>query len=127
MALYEVRNNRNVGYVGGEVDPNNMDAALVLQTSKWIMAELIRLLHELPIGEAADLVDVLMERETPLIWSVNGKMRVLDTTLSMKDKTLVLLHATAGTMAERDLVGYIEHSNASVFRRDIRSGRTRID
>jgi hypothetical protein len=34
VALYEIRNNRNVGLVGGDVDPNHMDAVCVLQMSK---------------------------------------------------------------------------------------------
>ena len=29
-ALYEIRNNRGVGHVGGDVDPNHMDAQAVL-------------------------------------------------------------------------------------------------
>jgi hypothetical protein len=119
VALYEVRNNRNVGHVGGEVDPNHMDAVCVLQMSKWIVAELIRVLHNRPVDEAAELVDALVERETPIVWKVGGKLRVLDTRLSMKDKALVLLHATAGSVSERDLVDWIEHSNPSVFRRDV--------
>lgn len=44
IALYEIRNNRNVGHVGGDVDPNHMDAVCVLQIAKWIMAELVRVL-----------------------------------------------------------------------------------
>lgn len=119
VALYEVRNNRNVGHVGGDVDPNHMDAVCVLQMSKWIVAELVRVLHQLPVDEAAEVVDALVERETPLVWKVGGKMRVLDPKMSMKDKALVLLHATAGPVAEADLVGWVEHSNPSVFRRDV--------
>ena len=41
VALYEIRNNRNVGHVGGDVDPNEMDAVAVLYMSRWIMAELV--------------------------------------------------------------------------------------
>ncbi len=29
VALYEIRNNRNVGHVGGDIDPNHMDAMCV--------------------------------------------------------------------------------------------------
>jgi hypothetical protein len=118
-ALYEVRNNRGVGHTGGEVDPNHMDAVLVLQMAKWIVAELIRLLHDRPVDEAAAIVDALVEREIPLLWSVNDKLRVLDTSLTMKDKTLILLHAKAGPMEERELIDFIEHSNPSAFRRDV--------
>jgi hypothetical protein len=119
VALYEVRNNRNVGHVGGDVDPNHMDAVCVLQMSKWMVAELVRVLHNRPVDEAADIVDALVEREAPLIWKVGDKRRVLDTTLSMKEKALVFLHATAGAMSEGDIIDFIEHSNASVFRRDV--------
>ena len=30
IALYEIRNNRGVGHVGGDVDPNHMDATAVV-------------------------------------------------------------------------------------------------
>lgn len=119
VALYEVRNNRNVGHVGGDVDPNHMDAVYVLQMSKWIVAELVRVLHHRPVDEAAEIVEALVERETPLIWKVGNKRRVLDTTLTMKDKMLVLLHATAGPMTAADIIDFVEHSNPSVFRRDV--------
>jgi hypothetical protein len=119
ISLYEVRNNRNVGHVGGDVDPNYMDAICVLQISKWIVGELIRVLHQMPVEEAADLVDALAEREIPIVWKVGEKLRVLDPKMSMKEKALILLHATPGSIAEADLVNWVEHSNPSVFRRDV--------
>jgi hypothetical protein len=119
MALYEIRNNRNVGHVGGDVDPNHMDAMCVLQMAKWIMAELVRVLHRMPIDEAADLVEALVEREIPLVWNVGGQKRVLDPKMKMKDKSLLLLHASTGAVAETDLVDWVEHSNVAVYRRDI--------
>jgi hypothetical protein len=96
IALYEIRNNRNVGHVGGDVDPNHMDAVCVLQMSKWIMAELVRVLHGVTTDEAPAIVDGLVERDAPLIWEVDGKKRVLRTDIGMRDKTLLLLHATSG-------------------------------
>lgn len=119
IALYEIRNNRNVGHVGGDVDPNHMDAVCVLQIAKWIMAELVRVLHDVGTEKATAIVEGLAERNTPLIGEVNGKKRVLNTALGMRDKTLLVLHATDGQVAEPDLVSWVEHSNASVYRRDV--------
>ena len=48
IALYEVRNNRGVGHVGGDVNPNLMDARVVVEMSKWVMADLVRVFHDLP-------------------------------------------------------------------------------
>lgn len=121
IGLYEIRNNRNVGHVGGDVDPNHMDAVYVLQAAKWIIAELIRVLHDLSIDEAAALVDALVEREVPLVWKVGDGRRVLDPKMSMKDKTLLLLHSTPLPVAEGDLRSWVEHSNASVYRKVLRA------
>src|SRR6266508_6021460 len=68
VALYEVRNNRGVGHVGGDVDPNFMDATAVVVMSKWIVAELIRVFHAVPVEEAQGLVDSLVERTLPVVW-----------------------------------------------------------
>lgn len=119
IALYEIRNNRNVGHVGGDVDPNHMDAMCVLQMSKWVVAELVRTLHNVDTDTATTIVESLVDRETPLIWEVNGKRRVLNTTMSMREKTLVILHGDGGEVKVGDLVSWIEHSNSSVYRRDV--------
>ncbi len=119
MALYEIRNNRSVGHVGGDVDPNHMDAVCVLQMAKWVMAELIRVLHQMPVDEASELVEALVEREVPLVWKVGDQKRVLDPKMKMKDKTLLLLHGSLGAVLETDLTSWVEHSNPSVYRRDV--------
>jgi hypothetical protein len=119
MALYEVRNNRGVGHVGGDVDPNHMDATFVVASAKWIVAELIRLLHAVDTRTASDLVEALTTREVPAIWTVQGQRRVLVGGLTMKKKALLLLYSEAGPVKEADLVSWVEHSNPSAFRRDI--------
>lgn len=119
IVLYEVRNNRGVGHVGGEVDPNHMDATVVLYCSKWIMAELVRLFHNVDTEEATVIVEALTEREIPIIWSVNGKKRVLKSNLTMKEKTLLLLFSENKKVAENDLASWVEHTNISIYRRDV--------
>jgi hypothetical protein len=122
VAIYEIRNNRNVGHVGGDVDPNHMDAVCVLQMAKWIVAELVRALHQLPVDEAAELVDALVERDVPLVWKVNGQRRVLEPKMSAKDKTLLLLHGIAGSVGEAELRGWVEYVNSTIYRREVLQG-----
>ncbi len=118
-ALYEIRNNRGVGHVGGDVDPNHMDAVVVVNMAKWIFAELIRLFHGVTTEEAAEAVDCIVEREIPLVWEVGEIKRILNPGLSMKDKMLALLYTCVGSAKESDLVAWTEHSNGAVFRRDV--------
>lgn len=119
IALYEVRNNRGVGHVGGDVNPNEMDATCVLQMSKWILSELIRVFHDVSIEEAQSVVAALTEREMSIVWEIDGKSRVLDTSLKMTEQTMILLYSKIDGMTEAELIESIEHSNASIYRRDV--------
>ena len=119
IALYEIRNNRGVGHAGGDVDPSHMDAVAVLYMSKWLVAELIRVFHGVTTGEATEAVDLLVERELPVVWSVDGKKRVLAERLSQRDKTLLLLYSEPGVVAETDLRMWVEAADASSYRRDV--------
>lgn len=119
VALYEVRNNRGAGHVGGDVDPNHMDAACVLGMSKWLMSELIRVFHNVTTEDATAAVDSLIDRTLPEVWKVGENLRVLKPDMSMKDKTLVLLYHRYTPVPEIDLFRWVEHSNASTFRRDV--------
>lgn len=95
-ALYEVRNNRNVGHVGGDVVPNKMDATFVRESAAWVVAELVRVTHGVSTGEAQDAVDALVERTHPLVWEVDGVKRVLSPGMKMGDQVLLLLYSTPG-------------------------------
>lgn len=117
IALYDVRNRRGVGHVGGDVDANHMDAELVLAMAKWIVAELVRLFHDTDVKTATDVVDALVDRTLPIIWEVDGIKRVLDTALSLTDQTLLLLYSETGGVSDRHLAKYLEQDRLPNYRR----------
>lgn len=120
IAAYNIRNKRGVGHVGGDVNPNRADATLVATAADWIMAELIRLHYGCGLNEAQDWVDGLVQRRLPLVYQINGMRRVLNPALSFTEKTLVLLaEEFPGGVSEKDLLSWVEHSNGSVYRRDV--------
>lgn len=119
VALYEIRNNRGVGHAGGDVDPNEMDATAVLYMSKWLMAELVRVLHTLTTDDAAAIVDSLIERQVALVWSAGDKKRVLRPGLTWKQNTLLLLLSETGEVSEADLMRWVEHKSLATYRRDV--------
>jgi hypothetical protein len=103
IALYEIRNNRGVGHVGGDVNPNEMDSKVVLEMSKWIMAELVRLFHNVTTEEATTVVESLVERTIPVVWVIDGRRRVLKLGLQKRDEVLLLLYSTPGAIKEEAL------------------------
>jgi hypothetical protein len=127
VALYDVRNRRGVEHVGGDVSANHMDAELVLAMSKWIVAELVRLFHNIHVKTASGVVDALMDRTLPVIWEVEGVKRILDTSLPLADQTLVLLYAEPGAVSEKDLARYLEQDRLANYRRILdRLHKTRV-
>lgn len=117
--LYEIRNNRGVGHVGGDVDANHMDAEAVQALASWVMAELIRIFHGVGTEEAQQSVDALIERKTPIIWDVEGAKRVLRPGMSAKNQVLLLLYHGTGWIPAADLFEWVEYSNASMFRSSV--------
>jgi hypothetical protein len=118
-ALYEIRNNRGVGHLGGDVDSNHIDASAVLSIASWIMAELIRVFHNIDIQDAQKIADSLAERKTPLVWHSGDIRRVLQPTLSMKHQIL-LLSSVSQTVTKDDLIRWIEPPNRFYFYRLLR-------
>lgn len=117
VSLYEIRNNRGVGHIGGDVDPNAMDAAAVFSTSRWVLAELIRVFHGVTTAVAQSAVDALAERVIPIVWDVPGSSirRVLHTSLLFPEKTLLLLHTRAGWVSDNELFQSVEYSRLSDY------------
>ena len=119
-ALYEIRNNRGVGHVGGDVDPNHMDAIAVLSMANWLMAELVRVLHRLSTQDAQTLVDVLAERRTPLVWLGENVRRVLDPEIKFKDHVLVLLSSKLTPTFTKELQSWMEYKHSRHFVQQLR-------
>lgn len=125
--LYTMRNKRGIGHIGGDVDANSIDIALMARTADWIICEFIRIYHGLSLEEAQDLVDALAVRNLPDVWEVAGKKRVLRRGLPAKDESLLLLYSSQDSaVLVEDLVDWVEYSNAAVFKSNVLADFTRI-
>lgn len=107
---YTVRNKRGVGHAGGDIDANQIDAATVMRTADWVLCELMRFFHKMPIEDAQVLLDAISVRQLPHIWSVGNKKRVLSTALNMDQQVLVLLHSElASGVPVEDVKDWVEY------------------
>lgn len=119
-ALYEIRNNRNVGHVGGDVDPDHMDSSAVVSISSWILAELIRVFHGVTTEEAQELVDLIAERRSQIVWKSANMRRVLKPDLQLKDQILILLGSSTSRIQADDLFIWTDYHKRSYFNRVLR-------
>lgn len=120
LLLYTMRNKRDFGHVGGEVDANEIDALTVMQVTDWCMCELIRVCHSLPLEDAQLLCNSIAERKLPVLWNILGRKRILDTSLRYRDQTLLLLYSEIEMgIPTEDLYDWTEHSHRANYRRNI--------
>lgn len=116
-AIYEIRNNRNVGHVGGDVNPDLMDANIVISATSWIMAELVRVFHNTTTDEAQKLIDSLTEKKIPLVWKSGKIRRLLNPKIKLKDQILIFLLSSNAKIKSNNLFQWIEYKDRGHFNR----------
>ncbi|HEY0298618.1 MAG TPA: hypothetical protein VGB84_05295 [Arachidicoccus sp.] len=117
LLIYTLRNKRGIGHVGGDIEANGIDLSTIIKLSDWIIAELIRMFHNLSFEEAQGIVDSINAKEIPTVWEINGKKRVLRKGLDYKEKILLLLYSDINnSCAVEDLFEWTEYSNPSLFK-----------
>lgn len=114
-ALFALRNKRSIGHLGA-VAATELDASLLLNGAKWILAEIIRLESNLNADETTKLVADVIARQQPVIWREGNITRVLDSSMDPRQRALVLL-AFVGPHSETDLRAAVRHKDPSNFRK----------
>jgi hypothetical protein len=118
--LYEIRNNRSVGHVGGDVDPNHMDAVAVVSMCNWVMAELVRVFHGLSVDDAQKVVDTLAEVKMPVIWTDGIVKRVLQPSLKLNEQLLLLTATAVPDVTVTQLKEWSEYKSQKYFLKTLR-------
>ena len=121
--IYDIRSRRGAAHKPKDVSPNFMDATLVVAAADWIMAELVRMLHNVSVDEARNMVESLVTKKVPLIWKIEDRTRVMSppgNPLSYDEKALVILYSDhPEPVTVSDLYLWTRHSNKSVFRNKV--------
>jgi hypothetical protein len=115
--ILDIRNKRDVAHVGGKVSPNYSDSLLVCQCADWILTDIIREYHTCPIDTARQMVANINEVHIPIVAEINGWIRIQDTKLDARKKTLVILYyKKPNKVQDSDLAKWIEYQNVPRYR-----------
>ena len=72
-----MRNKRDVAHRADRIDPNQQDATMVVRNMEWVLAELLRLYHNVSAQAAHEITVDLVSKDVPLIQVFDGYPRVL--------------------------------------------------
>jgi hypothetical protein len=96
-----------------------MDANFVMGNVKWILAEFVREFHSVSEKIAQSTVDSISQYASPAVWTDTEVRRVLNTSLGLDERILLLL-ASAGSRASRDdLFRWLDQGVKSTFNKRI--------
>ena len=113
FGIYAIRNKRSIGHLGA-VQASEIDAMLLMNSAKWIVAELVRLNSTGSAESTRNLVELLIQREIGVLWQEGEVVRILDTKLVARDQVLVLL-AERGDLPPNELRRIIEYKKPKDF------------
>jgi len=130
--VYDIRNKRDAAHLADNIDPNLQDATLVVSTLDWVLAEFVRLYHGITANEAQRIIGDLISRQAPAVQDFDGFLKILNPTLGVSDRVLVLLYergtarATFGDLSNwvhprmrknlRRTLEQLEHDKAHIHR-----------
>lgn len=91
--IYDIASNRGARHDPDEVDPNLMDANVVMPVAAWVLAEAVRFAQKGAVNpsQAKDLVDSLVEKKFPVVEDVDGRIYLHAKKKSAVDAGLVIL------------------------------------
>jgi hypothetical protein len=90
---YDIASNRGARHDPSEVNPNEIDAAVIIATNSWILAEMIRFSQSgiANTGQVRALLAGLARRRYPLIEEVDGRVYFHQPHLSARQVALLTL------------------------------------
>lgn len=121
-AIYGIRNKRGVGHLS-RINPNYLDATVIIASVKWVLAELVRINSPLNPNEIAPIIENIVERPVEGIWEQGDITRILVDGLSIKEQIIFLLFSTK-LKEDEVLRKTIEYDNKGYFLRVIKKLHT---
>ena len=90
--IYDIRNKRDAAHLADSIDPNTQDATLIISVLDWVLAEFVRLSHNVSADQAQKIVQDLVTRNVPIIQDFSGHPKILKTGLNTDQTILLLLY-----------------------------------
>lgn len=118
-AMYCLRNKRGMIHKN-HIDPNEMDATVLLSNAKWVLAEFFRLASALSFDETKEIINSITCREISIVWDTGSLLRILDPKMKTPCKILCLLYVK-DNQSDAELQASVEYVNTSNFKKILRT------
>lgn len=117
--IYDIVSNRGARHDPDKIDPNKIDASVVMPTISWILAEMIRFSSGVVTPQVTiEQIESLVDKKYPHIEYIDGRLYINTSELKPRELGLLLLHAYYPKRITRSEL------SASIYRHGIKRGVT---
>lgn len=117
FGMYCLRNKRGAIHLSN-IDPNEIDATVLMQQTKWLLAEIIRINSNLSFDETIELIKQIICKEIDIVWDTGKNIRILKNDLTTLQKVICLLYYK-DKQSDKELFENTEYKNFSLFKNKI--------
>jgi hypothetical protein len=103
--VYKFRSDRGAVHISPDYVANQMDARLILENSRWLFAELLRVVWTQDREEVASATRNLLRFDVPCIGLFGDRILVQRTDLTVEEEILVILHRASERGMNRTELG----------------------
>jgi len=115
--IYKFRSDRGAIHIDPQYTANHLDSKLVIENSRWILAELMRLFWNGDRAKVAVAIREIVEYELPVIGKFEEILLVQRTDCKVEEEILLLLHyAGESGLSQQKLTHYIPKDPGGVSR-----------
>lgn len=121
--IYKFRSDRGAVHISPTYTPNQMDAKLVLEATRWSFSEFLRIFWNGDREIVAKAIREILTFDTPCVGVFGDRLIVQRTDLSADEEILILLHfAGEAGMSRTELGKAVYHDPSTVTRSISRLG-----
>jgi hypothetical protein len=116
--IYKFRSDRGAVHIDPVYTANHLDAKLVIEDSRWVLGELLRIFWKGDRSEVAVAIREILRYEVPAIGKFQDRILVQRTDCSVEEEILLLLHfgGEAG-LSQQQLTSYIPRDGGGISRK----------
>lgn len=103
--IYKFRSDRGAVHIDPDYTANHLDAKLVLENSRWVFSEILRVFWTGDRGKVAATIRELVQYDVPVIGVFEGRALVQRTDCSAEEEILLLLHYAGESGLSRATIG----------------------
>lgn len=113
--IYKFRSQRGAVHIDPNHTANELDAALVLSLSRWVLSELLRIFWTGNQSDVAKVIREIVRYPVPYIFESDSRSLVLSTNCTAEEEILLLLHNAGEAGLSRSEIGKAAMKSASAL------------